>query len=166
MSIIEQQTIIEPKVEACARAAHEANRAYCLAIGDASQAHWEDAEEWQRESARNGVVVALGGATPEHQHAAWLADKAAAGWKYGPVKDPEKKEHPCFVPYAELPENQKAKDQLYISSVRCMAAALGMTVTYPPLPAVAADGPFPAQAAYPGHTVDWSLAQNSKRDQV
>src|SRR5438105_262770 len=37
-------------VEACARAAHEVNRAYCLALGDASQVAWEDAPEWQRSS--------------------------------------------------------------------------------------------------------------------
>jgi len=50
-------------IEACARAAHEANRAYCLAIGDVSQTSWDDAPEWQRSSARNGVADALVGAT-------------------------------------------------------------------------------------------------------
>ena len=30
-------------IEACARAAHEANRAYCLALGDTSQPSWDDA---------------------------------------------------------------------------------------------------------------------------
>lgn len=37
----------------------------------------------------------------------------AAGWKYGPVKDPERKEHPCFVPYDGLPPEQRAKDYLF-----------------------------------------------------
>ena len=35
----------EKKIEACARAAHEANRAYCIAIGDTSQPSWDDAPE-------------------------------------------------------------------------------------------------------------------------
>lgn len=112
-------------VEACARAAHEANRAYCLAIGDTSHLSWDDAPGWQTASARNGVIGALAGNTPEQAHESWLAEKAAMGWKWGPVKDPEKREHPCFVPYADLPESQRAKDDVFISVVRAVAAALG-----------------------------------------
>lgn len=114
----------EKTIEACARAAHEANRAYCIALGDTSQPAWDDAPEWQRTSARNGVRGALGGNTPEQSHESWLAEKAAAGWKYGPVKDPEKREHPCFVPYADLPPAQRAKDHVFVTVVRVMGAAL------------------------------------------
>lgn len=116
---------MNPKtVEACAQAAHEANRAYCLALGDVSQLPWESAPDWQKTSARNGVAGALAGNTPEQSHESWLAEKAATGWKYGPVKDAEKKEHPCFVPYAELPPEQRAKDELFLSTVRAVAKAL------------------------------------------
>lgn len=109
---------------ACARAAHEVNRAYCIALGDGSQPSWEEAPDWQRSSALQGVQGALNGATPEQSHESWLAEKYATGWKYGPVKDPEKKEHPCFVPYAELPPEQRQKDLLFVTTVRAMAAAL------------------------------------------
>jgi hypothetical protein len=113
-------------VEACAQAAHEANRAYCVATGDRSQPSWKDAPEWQKESARNGVVHALSrDATPASSHESWLAQKRAEGWTYGPVKDPEKKEHPCFRPYNELPQEQRAKDSLFIRVVRAMGIALG-----------------------------------------
>lgn len=111
-------------VEACARAAHEVNRAYCLALGDASQPSWETAPEWQKTSAYKGVTDAIDGATPEQSHEGWLSEKRETGWQYGPVKDPEKKEHPCFVPYAELPAAQRAKDHLFTSTVREMAKAL------------------------------------------
>ena len=112
------------KIEACARAAHEANRAYCLALGDTSQPPWDAAPEWQKSSARNGVAGALAGATPEQSHESWLAEKKATGWKYGPVKNPDAKEHPCFVPYAELPPAQRAKDAIFTTVVRVMGAAL------------------------------------------
>lgn len=112
-------------IGACARAAHEVNRAYCLALGDDSQPPWEQAPDWQRTSAMNGVEGALKGATPEQSHESWLAEKAATGWKYGLVKDPEKKEHPCFVPYTKLPELQRKKDELFVLTVRAVAAALG-----------------------------------------
>ncbi len=41
--------------EQIARVAHEVNRAYCQALGDNSQPAWEDAPQWQRDSAMLGV---------------------------------------------------------------------------------------------------------------
>ena len=109
-----------------AKVTHEANRAYCQALGDDSQAAWEDAPEWQRESAINGVKFHLANpsAGPEQSHEAWLAEKEAAGWKYGPVKDPEAKEHPCFAPYNELPVEQRAKDYIFRAIFRAIVHAL------------------------------------------
>jgi hypothetical protein len=112
-------------VALCAEAAHEMNRLYCCALGDYSQPRWVVAPEWQKTSVMNGVQGALDGNTPEESHALWLAEKVATGWKYGPVKDPECREHPCMVPYVELPPEQRAKDQLFLDSVHAMAGALG-----------------------------------------
>ena len=95
-----------------ARVCHEANKAICEAFGDQSQKNWDEAEQWQRESAIKGVdfAVAHPDAGPSAQHDAWCADKVADGWKWGPAKDAEKKEHHCLVPYEELPPEQRAKD--------------------------------------------------------
>lgn len=103
--------------------AHEANRAYCKQIGDDTQLPWDQAEQWQRDSAIKGVEFHLANpdATPENSHESWLAEKEATGWKYGPVKDPEKKEHPCFVPYNQLPVIQQAKDYLFRGIVHALA---------------------------------------------
>ena len=114
------------RIIACARAAHEANRAYCIAIGDTSQPSWDDAPDWQKTSAINGVKGVLDGNTPEQSHGSWLKEKADTGWKYGAVKDPDKKEHPCFVPYAELPPEQRAKDDVYVAVVGAMSKALDL----------------------------------------
>lgn len=113
-------------IEAAARAAHEANRAWCLAHDDTSQPAWEDAPDWQRSSALHGVDGVLAGNGPRESHAGWLAEKEATGWKYGPVKDPEKKEHPCFVPYDDLPPEQKAKDGIFIAVVSAVLDAGGI----------------------------------------
>lgn len=109
---------------ACARAAHEANRAYCETFGDHSQPSWEDAPEWQRLSAMNGVAGVLAGNTPEQSHHSWMKEKIDTGWTYGATKDPEKKTHPCMVPYEDLPPQQQKKDKLFITVVRAMAEAL------------------------------------------
>lgn len=111
-------------IEICAKAAHEANRLYCASLGDDSQVPWADAPIWQKESCRNGVAGALSGNTPEQSHEDWLAEKRATGWVYGPAKDSVTKTHPCMVPYAKLPQEQRAKDAVFVSVVRAVAGAL------------------------------------------
>ena len=116
-------------VEAMARAAHEANRAWCLAHGDRSQLSWEAAPRWQRASCIAGVRGVLEGNTPEQSHAAWVEHKRADGWTHGPTKRPEAKQHPCMVPYAELPPEQRAKDSIFGAVVRAFADAYQETHT-------------------------------------
>lgn len=100
-------------VETIAKACHAANKGYCEALGDFSQPSWEDAPKWQKDSAIELVVFHLSGDhSPEASHNKWLEFKKQEGWTYGPVKDVEKKEHPCFVPYEQLPVEQKAKDYI------------------------------------------------------
>ena len=111
-------------ITACARAAHEVNRAYCIALGDTSQVAWDDAPRWQRDSCIDGVRGVIAGNGPRESHASWLEEKRATGWKYGPVKNPEKKEHPCIAPYDELPPEQQKKDKLFVSTVLEMLTAL------------------------------------------
>lgn len=124
-------------VEDIARVTHEINRAYCEALGDHSQPTWERAPDWQRESAIDGVRfllghVANGGVAPgpEASHARWAAVKLRDGWRYGPEKDPQRKLHPCLVPFAELPIEQRAKDYLFRAVVLALAGALAT----PPFP--------------------------------
>jgi hypothetical protein len=102
-------------VEQIAQVAHEINRAFCLSIGDGSQPFWEYAPDWQKNSAIKGVEFHLANpeASPSASHESWLKVKEEEGWKYGPIKDAEKKEHPCFVPYSQLPTEQKSKDFLF-----------------------------------------------------
>jgi hypothetical protein len=108
-------------VNQIARVAHEVNRAYCTAIGDNSQPVWEEAPQWQRDSAVSGVVAHLSSRlTPEQSHISWLKQKIEDGWKYGPVKNPETKEHPCFLPYSELPLEQRVKDYLFGAIVEAL----------------------------------------------
>lgn len=101
--------------EQVAQVCHEVNKAYCESIGDSSQPSWSEAPEWQKSSAINGVQFHLDNpdAPPSSSHDSWLKQKEEEGWKYGPVKDAEKKEHPCYVPYDELPTEQKSKDFLF-----------------------------------------------------
>lgn len=111
--------------EAIARVCHELNRAYCASQGDLSQPAWDQAPDWQRSSAIKGVMFALANpeAKPADSHESWLAEKQADGWRYGKTKNPERKTHPCFVPYDKLPPAQKAKDYIFLATVRELASA-------------------------------------------
>lgn len=108
----------EEQIVNAAQTAHEVNRAYCTGLGDISQVAWAIAPEWQRTSAIHGVRGVIAGNTPEQSHASWMEEKRATGWKWGPVKNADTKEHPCFVPYNQLPPAQQRKDLLYVTTVR------------------------------------------------
>lgn len=107
-------------IEQIAKICHEVNRAYCKAIGDDSQAAWIDAPEWQKQSAIIGVKYHLSNpnSCPEDSHNSWLKQKEIEGWKYGPVKNIDKKEHPCYIPYIELSKEQQVKDHLFLTIVK------------------------------------------------
>jgi hypothetical protein len=66
------------------------------------------------------MIVSNPETTPEQSHEGWLAEKRATGWKYGPVKNPDTKEHPCFIPYDGLPECQRLKDEMFGLVVRAV----------------------------------------------
>jgi len=109
--------------EQIAKVCHEANKVLCESLGDLSQTHWADAPQWQKDSAIKGVIFNINEpyAPASASHESWLKEKEEAGWKYGLIKDAEKKEHPCFVPYNDLPVEQQAKDHLFKAIVNALS---------------------------------------------
>jgi len=47
----------------------------------------------------------------ENAHDHWARQRLADGWTHGPQRDDATKQHPCLVPYAELPESEKQYDR-------------------------------------------------------
>lgn len=113
-------------LEAIARTAHEVNRSYCLSLGDTSQPSWEDAPDWQKDSAIKGVTFLRmspnAGVVAIHHN--WVMEKVLDGWVQGPVKDAHAKQHPCLVPFESLPKEQQAKDYLFVGTVRALLPLL------------------------------------------
>ena len=108
--------------EEIARVAHEVNRAYCQALGDNSQEPWDEAPDWQKESAVKGVEFHFDNpkAGPEASHMAWLKEKYLTNWTYAKEKNAENKEHPCIVPFQLLPKEQQAKDYIFRAVVHAL----------------------------------------------
>lgn len=111
------------KNEDIARVVHEALRAYGGVVGAEALPPWDEAPDWQRSSTLAVVAMHLAHpeAGPEACHEAWMAEKLAAGWRYGPVKDPARREHPCLVPFAALSPSEQTKDVLFQAIVRALA---------------------------------------------
>ncbi len=116
------------EIEDIAAIAHNVNRVYCRRINDFSQPLWEEAPQWQKDSAIAGVKSYINDPTitPEKSHEGWMRLKLQEGWSCGPVKDADKKEHPCMVPYDELPLQQKVKDTLFLAVVAALHSALAV----------------------------------------
>lgn len=111
---------LETEIEDIAKLCHEINKSYCEQIGDNTQASWDEAQAWQKQSAIDGVKFHLKNpdSKAEDSHNNWLTHKIKDGWTFGEIKDPEAKTHPCIVPFNKLPLEQQFKDFLFLAAVR------------------------------------------------
>lgn len=109
--------------EDIAKVIHEANCVLQTLQGDPAPSQpWDSEPEELRQNVILGVRNARHGFTPAEHHQAWVDDKIAHGWRYGAEKDPERKTHPCLVPFDRLPSEQQDKNRLFIAIVRALYA--------------------------------------------
>jgi class 3 adenylate cyclase/tetratricopeptide (TPR) repeat protein len=73
-------------------------------------------------------------------HETWAQKRFSEGWRYGLSRDDMAKEHPCLVPYDELPEIEKEYDRRTALETIRMLLALGYKI----------EAPHSASAAQPG----------------
>ena len=45
------------------------------------------------------------------EHEVWAQSRIKQGWRYGNERSDALKQHPCLIPYEELPEVEKAYDR-------------------------------------------------------
>ncbi len=50
-------------------------------------------------------------AMAKNVHDVWAQSRIAQGWTYGKERNDALKQHPCLVPYEELPDEEKAYDR-------------------------------------------------------
>ena len=56
-------------------------------------------------------LMALAEKMARNVHEVWARSRMAEGWTYGPERDDAARNHPCLVPYDELPESEKEYDR-------------------------------------------------------
>jgi hypothetical protein len=99
---------------------HAATLAFQGRVGDPCPGQpWFAETDEQRQSVIDGVRKARMGTTAEKSHENWVRFKLEHGWTLG-EKDPQRKTHPNLVPYAELPYDEKVKDQLFLAIVTAL----------------------------------------------
>lgn len=64
----------------------------------------------------------------ESTHDNWADQRLRDGWRYGPTRDDTRKEHPCLVPYADLPDSEKEYDRRTATETLKAVLALGFRI--------------------------------------
>jgi hypothetical protein len=68
-------------------------------------------------------VLAITEILARHVHDSWLRIRLAQGWTLGPQRDDRTRQHPCLVPYEDLPEDEKESDrQTTLATLRGLIA--------------------------------------------
>jgi hypothetical protein len=64
----------------------------------------------------------------EHNHDVWALQRLGTGWTFGKERNDQRKEHPCLVPYSELPESEKDVDRNTVVGTLKAILALGYRI--------------------------------------
>ena len=62
-------------------------------------------------------------------HEVWAKSRISEGWQYGEERSDALKQHPCLVPYEDLPEVEKAYDRDTALGTLRLIAKLGFRIT-------------------------------------
>lgn len=62
-------------------------------------------------------------------HEVWAKNRIEQGWTYGEMRNDALKQHPCLVPYEELPEVEKMYDRDTVIGTLELICKLGFKIT-------------------------------------
>jgi hypothetical protein len=83
------------------------------------------------DTARVELSFDLGGLVEQlarNNHDHWALKRIEEGWRYGPKRDDERKEHPDLLPYEKLPEGEKEYDRKTVAEALKAILALGYEI--------------------------------------
>jgi broad specificity phosphatase PhoE len=62
------------------------------------------------------------------EHNQWCQAKRDAGWRRGPVRDRKARTHRDLVPWADLPEEERAKNVAFVRQLPSLLARAGFQI--------------------------------------
>ena len=76
-----------------------------------------------------GELESLVEAMAKNVHEVWAQSRMEQGWSYGEERSDALKQHPCLVPYEELPEVEKDYDRDTALGTLKLIMKLGFKIT-------------------------------------
>lgn len=73
-------------------------------------------------------LQALAETMARNVHEVWARNRINDGWTYGPERNDSLRQHPCLVPYDELPESEKAYDRDTATGTLKLIISLGFDI--------------------------------------
>lgn len=62
-------------------------------------------------------------------HDVWAETRIKDGWRYGETRNDERMEHPCLIPYEELPDSEREYDRNTAIGTLKLIHKLGFKIT-------------------------------------
>ena len=79
---------------------------------------WDQRDEQFRSQFINVIDMMCGPdrkSSPEELHDDWIKAYEEMGWRFGPVRDINRKTHPDMVPFNELDPRERDKDAVFVA---------------------------------------------------
>jgi hypothetical protein len=119
MSMESPENVAESLTERRAYFVYEAARLAASASGaPIIPASWSEREDAFRQQFLAVIERQCGeqrSASAEELHGSWMQSYFTMGWTYGAQYDRENKTHPDLVPYADLGQLERDKDEVFIA---------------------------------------------------
>ncbi len=78
----------------------------------------------------DGQLLRLTEQLARHAHDVWASQRLEHGWKWGPSRCDIKREHPCLIPYDNLPESEKEYDRKTALETIRAVIVIGYQITF------------------------------------
>ena len=78
------------------------------------------------------VLLSLVESLSHNAHEVWAQRRMSEGWTWGRERSDELRQHPCLIPYADLPESEKDYDRKLVVRTILGILALGFDISASP----------------------------------
>lgn len=109
----------DSKIYNVCKLCHDKNNALMIANGETPRGDWESLDQADKDLTYKSVkrIIDDPTITAKEIHDEWVTNKELDGWVYGPVKDVDNKTHPLMIPFDDMSDIDKEKDQSFINIV-------------------------------------------------
>lgn len=103
-----------------AKTCHIVHTTFSQAIGHGTQPSFDEVSEAHKNTIISSIEKILSGeiTSPMQSHDNFVKEKLEAGWKHSDEYSIENKTNPRLVPFSELPNSNRIKEELFFNTVK------------------------------------------------